>query len=209
VASFFLAAEGHLHGADLADKQPAKLAALEAHWETSARAPVYLFAWPDEKRATNRIAIGPIPGMLSLLAYHRPDAVVKGLRDFPADERPPVLITAYAFRAMVTLGVLFCALALYGWLKRDRLPEQTYYLRALLACLPLPFLACGTGWIVAEVGRQPWIVYGLLRTEVAASPVAASQVLVSLIAFVVVYGVLGLLGYCLMARAVKRGPALE
>ncbi len=199
--------EGHLHGADLAEKQPAKLALLEAHWETSARAPVYLFAIPDERNERNSVAVLPIPGALSFLAKHDMNAEVKGLRDFPPGERPPVLINFLAFKIMVTLGGYFVLMTLIGWIKRNRLAESPRYLRWMLYSIPLPYVASQAGWVLAEVGRQPWIVYGLMKTSDAASPIGGPQVFLSLMAFILVYGFLGVLGFYLMAKNAKRGYA--
>ena len=198
--------EGHLHGADLAEKQPAKLAAMEAHWETSTEAPIYLFAIPDEKKERNLVEILPIPGALSFLAKHDPKAEVKGLKAFPPADRPPVLINFIAFKLMVALGVWFALITLYGWVRRNRLTESPGLLKLMLLSIPLPYIAVEAGWVLAEVGRQPWIVYGLMRTSQAASPVAGSQVLVSLVAFIFVYGVLGCLGFYLMAKHAVKGP---
>ena len=198
--------EGHMHGADLADKQPAKLAALESHWETGARAPIYLFAIPDSENERNRIQIGSIPGVLSMLAYHSPGAVVKGLRDFPKDERPPVAITFFSFRIMVILGALFVLLTLIGWILRDRLESNPWYLKIMLYSIPLPYIACTLGWTVTEVGRQPWIVYGLMKTTDAVSPIATVQVAVSLAAFIVVYTFLGIVAFSLITRHAIKGP---
>ncbi|HYQ60594.1 MAG TPA: cytochrome ubiquinol oxidase subunit I, partial [Desulfatiglandales bacterium] len=116
--------EGHLHGADLAEKQPTKLAAMEAHWETSTQAPVYMFAIPDEKNERNLMEILPIPGLLSFLAKHDPKAEVKGLKAFPPADRPPVLINFIAFKLMIGLGVYFALITLYGWVRRNRLTES-------------------------------------------------------------------------------------
>lgn len=209
VFSFFEVFEGHLHGADLAHSQPAKLAAMDAHWETSERAPVYLFSIPDEKNERNFIEIGPIPGGLSLLAFHDFNAEVKGLKDFPKDERPPVLITFSAFKLMVGLGFLFCLLTLVGWFLRNRLTDYPLYLKVMLFAIPLPYLAMQLGWIVAEVGRQPWIVYGIMKTKDAVSPVASIQVFTSLVAFVLIYGLLGAVGFYLIFKEAKRGPRLN
>jgi cytochrome d ubiquinol oxidase subunit I len=198
--------EGHLHGADLAEKQPTKLAAMEAHWETSTEAPIYLFAIPDEKKERNLVEILPIPGALSFLAKHDPKAEVKGLKAFPPADRPPVLINFIAFKLMVALGVWFALITLYGWVRRNRLTESPGLLKLMLLSIPLPYIAVEAGWVLAEVGRQPWIVYGLMRTSQAASPVAGSQVLVSLVAFIFVYGVLGCLGFYLMAKHAVKGP---
>ncbi|MCF8061105.1 MAG: cytochrome ubiquinol oxidase subunit I [Deltaproteobacteria bacterium] len=198
--------EGHLHGADLAEKQPAKLAAMEAHWETSTNVPKYLLALPDEENERNTLELFPLPGMLSLLAGHSVDAEVTGLRDIPGDERPPVLISFLSFNLMVGLGFYFLLITVVGWFKRNRLTESPFFLRIMLYSIPLPYLASELGWTLAEVGRQPWIVYGLMKTSEAFSPVAASQVAFTLVAFVAIYGLLGAVGFYFMARIARRGP---
>ncbi|MFH1737374.1 MAG: cytochrome ubiquinol oxidase subunit I [bacterium] len=199
-------AEGHLHGAEIAETQPTKLAAMESHWETRSNAPIYLFLIPDEKNDRNFVEIGPMPNALSMLAFHRPDAVVRGLKDFPKEERPPVALTFLAFRAMVGLGFLFVLLTVVGWLLRNNLQKYPIYLRIMLYAIPLPYVACEAGWIVAEVGRQPWIVYGLMKTADSVSPIAASQVWVSLIGFVVLYSLLGAAAFYLLLKHARKGP---
>jgi cytochrome d ubiquinol oxidase subunit I len=199
---------GDMNGVMVAKKQPAKLAAMESLWETTDMAPSYLFTWPDPEKERNAIEIGKIPGMLSFLVKHDFNAVVPGLRDFPRDERPPVLVTSYAFRGMVGLGVVFILLTVFGWTKRKNLTENPLYLKIMMFALPLPYLAIQLGWIVTEIGRQPWIVYGVLRTAKAASPVAFSQVAASLTAFLLVYGVLGAAGFYLMFQKARKGPDL-
>ncbi|MBF0451223.1 MAG: cytochrome ubiquinol oxidase subunit I [Candidatus Magnetomorum sp.] len=206
VFSFFEVIEGDLHGADVAEKQPAKMAAMECHWETKGRAPVFLFAWPDEENERNAIEIGPIPGLLSFLAFKNIDAEVLGLKEFPKDERPNVLITSMAFKIMVGLGTLFCLLTIVGWVIRDRLLEYPLFLKIMLFSIPLPYIAASMGWIVTEVGRQPWIVYGLMKTQDAVSPVNAIQVFTSLAAFILVYGLLGVIGFYLIGKNAKQGP---
>ncbi len=198
--------QGHIHGAEVAKTQPTKLAAMEALWETQARAPMALFLIPDAKHERNLVEIGKIPGLLSLLAYNDPHAVVKGLKDFPKDERPPVAITFWAFRLMVGLGMLFVLLTLVGWFLRNRLVESPRYLRVMLWAIPLPYLALELGWTVAEVGRQPWIVYGLMKTSQAVSPISSGQVGVSLVAFILLYGFLGLVDFYLLAKYARKGP---
>ncbi len=205
-SSIFVAAIGDTHGVHVSEVQPAKLAAMESHWETTTRAPIHMFAIPDEENERNLIEIGSIPGLLSLLGFHDINAEVIGLRDIPRDERPPVLLTFISFRVMVGLGTLFILLTLYGIIRRNRLLESTNYLKIMLFSLPLPYIAIELGWVLAEVGRQPWIVYGLMRTSDAASPIAASQVLVSLIGFIVVYGLLGAIGFYLIATHARKGP---
>ncbi len=199
---------GDMNGVMVAEKQPAKLAAMESLWETTDMAPSYLFTWPDPENERNAIEIGAIPGMLSFLVKHDFNAVVQGLKDFPRDERPPVLITSYAFRGMVGLGVIFILLTVFGWFKRKNLLENTLYLKIMLFAIPLPYLAIQLGWIVTEIGRQPWLVYGVVRTADGASPVAVSQVAASLVAFILVYSVLGAAGFYLMFQKAKKGPDL-
>jgi cytochrome d ubiquinol oxidase subunit I len=198
--------EGHLHGSDLAEKQPTKLAAMEAHWETKANAPKYLFAIPDEENERNAVELFPIPGMLSLLATHSTSGEVKGLKDFPKADRPPVFISFAAFNTMVALGFYFALVTIIGWFKRNRLVESPGYLRLMLWSIPLPYLAIELGWTLAEVGRQPWIVYGVMKTSDAFSPVAASQVGVTLVGFIILYGLIGAIGAYLIVCHVKRGP---
>jgi len=206
VFSIFVAVNGDMHGVHVTKVQPAKLAAMEAHWETATQAPLHLFAIPDEKNERNLIEIGSIPGMLSFLGHHDFDAEVKGLKDFPKEERPPVLLSLLAFRTMVGLGTLFPILMIIGWYLRNRLTESPVYLKTMLFAIPLPYIAIEMGWVLAEVGRQPWIVYGLMKTSDAVSPIATSQVLVSLIAFILVYGLLGATGFYLIAENAKKGP---
>ena len=197
---------GDLSGVIVAEKQPAKLAAMESLWDTTTRAPVYLFALPDEEKERNKIEIGAIPGLLSFLVRRDINAEVRGLKDFPKEERPPVLITSFAFKGMVGLGGYFILMTIIGWFKRNRLVDSPKFLKLMLLSIPLPYVACELGWIVAEVGRQPWIVYGLMKTSDAVSPIATSQVLISLIAFIGVYGILGVTGFYLMAKNSIKGP---
>lgn len=204
--SIFEVVEGHLHGAEVAEKQPAKLAAMESHWETTTYASKYLFAIPDEKNERNAIEILPIPGVLSLLATHSLKGEVKGLKDFPRDERPPVLINYAAFNTMVALGFYFALMTIIGWFKRNRLADSPGYLKLMLFSIPLPYLAIELGWVLAEVGRQPWIVYGVMRTSDAVSPIATSQVFTTFVAFILVYGLLGAVGYYLIFKNARRGP---
>lgn len=206
IFSFFVIIEGDMHGVHVAEVQPAKLAAMESHWETSRKAPVRLFTIPSNEKEKNIIEIGAIPGLLSFLGYHDFNAEVKGLKDFPKDERPPVLITSFAFKGMVGLGFYFVLMTLIGIYKRNRLLQSPVYLGLMVLSIPLPYIANQLGWIVAEVGRQPWIVYKLMRTSDAVSPIATSQVATSLIAFILVYGLLGAVAFYLMAKIAIKGP---
>jgi len=197
---------GDFNGVVVAEKQPSKLAAMESLWETTTRAPVYLFALPDEKNERNKIEIGAMPGMLSFLVRHDINAEVRGLKTYPKDERPPVMLTSFAFKTMVGLGLYFILATIIGFIKRNRLVDSPKYLKLMLLSIPLPYIAAESGWIVTEVGRQPWIVYGLIKTSDAVSPIAASQVLTTLIAFILVYGLLGATGFYLIAKNALKGP---
>ncbi|MBN2384226.1 cytochrome ubiquinol oxidase subunit I [bacterium] len=209
VSTLFVVIEGHHHGYDLSRHQPTKLAAMEAHWQTTGQAPLYLFSWPSQAQGRNIFEFGRLPGLLSLMAYHNPKAEVKGLRDFPREEWPPVIIVYLSFRIMVGLGMYFAGLMVLLWFKRRSIEEYPLLLRLVLYSLPLPYLAIELGWIVAEVGRQPWIVYGLMKTSAAASPLASPHVLLTLIGFVIVYGFLGGTAFWLMAHFARKGPMLK
>jgi len=198
--------QGHIHGAEVAKIQPTKLAAMESLWDTQANAPMWLLLIPDQKNERNLVEFGRIPDALSLLAYHSPQAVVKGLKDFPKEDRPPVALTFLSFRLMVGLGFLFVLLTVVGWFKRRKLESSPGYLKVMLYAIPLPYLALEAGWMVTEVGRQPWIVYGLMRTSDAVSPIAASQVGITLAAFILVYSLLGAVAFYLIAKFARQGP---
>jgi len=137
VFSLFVAIIGDTHGVHVAEVQPAKLAAMESQWETARRAPIHLVVIPDVKNERNMLEFGTIPGLLSLIGYHDINAEVKGLRDFPKDERPPVWLTFVSFRTMVALGTLFILLTVVGWFKRNRLLESPTYLKIMLFSIPL------------------------------------------------------------------------
>jgi len=206
VSTLVVVVEGDTHGVHVTEVQPVKLAAMEAHWETTTRAPIHLFAIPDEENGKNLIEIGSIPGLLSFLGYHDFNAEVKGLNDFPKEDRPPVFITFVAFRLMVGLGTLFLLLMFIGFLRRNKLSDSPLFLKAMLWAIPLPYIAIECGWVLAEVGRQPWIVYGLMRTSDAVSPIASVQVAMTLLGFVVVYGLLGAAGFYLIVKHARKGP---
>jgi cytochrome d ubiquinol oxidase subunit I len=198
--------QGHANGAKVAALQPAKLAAMESLWETRKSAPQYLMVIPDEKNERNLVEFGAIPGALSLLAYHDAEATVTGLKDFPKDERPPVTLPFVSFRIMVGLGFLFLALTVYGWFRRNHLEGSPGFLKVMLFAIPLPYVANEAGWMLAEVGRQPWVVYGVMKTSDAVSPISGAQVMTSLVAFVLVYTLLGAAAVYLMAGHARKGP---
>ncbi len=205
-ASVLVAVQGDFHAAHVAEVQPVKLAAMETLWETQTKAPIYLFSVPDETKEANLVEFGKIPGLLSFLAFKNVDAEVRGLKDFPREERPPVLISSVAFKGMVGLGTYFILITLVGLFLRNRLTESPLFLKIMMFSIPLPYIANELGWILAEVGRQPWIVYGMMKTADAASPVDPMQVAISFAGFVIVYGLLGAAGFYLMAKNAIKGP---
>ncbi|MGL1863021.1 MAG: cytochrome ubiquinol oxidase subunit I [Pseudodesulfovibrio sp.] len=204
VFSIVVAAVGHTHGNNVALKQPAKLAAMESHWDTQTNAPIYLLVVPGEDG--NVVEALPIPGALSFLAFNDFDAEVKGLNDIPKEDRPPIVITFLAFRTMVGIGTIMPMIALFGWVMRNKLDKFPMYLKALPYFIPAPYIAIWAGWTVTEVGRQPWIVYGIMRTSDAVSPVTTGQVSFSFIMMCAIYTLLGAAGIWLMIRLAKQGP---
>lgn len=206
-ASILTAGTGHLSGIKVHETQPAKLAAMEALWETTDYAPMTLIMWPDAANEKNHFEFLEIPGLLSILASEGdPSTVVRGLKDFPPEDRPPVLLTWLSFRIMVGLGTLFLGVTVIGWFWRKNLQKHPRFLKLMIWMIPLPYLALELGWIVTEVGRQPWIVYGLMRTREAVSSVPLPDVWASFIGFILVYGLLGLLDFVLIYRIAKKGP---
>lgn len=189
-----------------AELQPAKLAAMEAHFETSKRADFVIGGWPDEAEERVRHAIR-IPGLLSYLAHGDFDAEVMGLDAFPPDERPPVLVTHIAFQIMIACGMAMMALGVAFFLIRWRAPAKLFggwMLGAAIACAPLGFLAVEAGWTVTEVGRQPWIIYKVMRTADALTPMPGIQY--SLLAIGLVYLWLCAILVWLMRRQIRALP---
>src|SRR6195952_3360111 len=200
---------GDHHGLNTLEHQPAKLAAIEARWETGRSVPLTLFAIPDETTESNRAAI-EIPLLGSLILTHRIDGEIKGLKDFPPDQRPPVAVPFFAFRIMVGCGVVMLGIVLLGgWLRwRRRLIETSWFLLMCLLASPIGFFAVIAGWVVTEVGRQPWTVYGLLRTAQSVSPsLSGRDVAISLAAYMTVYLIMYPAGMLLMLRIIRAGPA--
>lgn len=208
-ATVVVVVQGHMHGATVASAQPTKLAAMESLWETKKGAPQYLFVIPDPANERNLVEFGEVPGGLSMLAYHDWNAEVKGLKEFPPSERPPVTITFVSFRVMMMLGMYFLFLTILTWTQLDKIENRPLLLKVFLYSIPLPYLAAEAGWTLAEVGRQPWVVYGVMKTASAVSPIAASQVALSLGAFVAVYAFLGIVAFYLIADAARKGPVPE
>ena len=206
VALVLLLLSGHHQGKIVAQYQPAKLAAMESHWETQKSAPMYLIVWPNQAAGRNAVEALPIPGLMSFLAYSDFNAEVKGLNSFPKEDHPPVLITFLAFRLMIALGGIFTVLAVLAFINRKDLGRNRWLSRLLILNIPLPYLALALGWTVAEVGRQPWIVYGLMRTVDAVSPIPGYSVAISLTAFIVVYSLLGAVAIFLLCKYALKGP---
>jgi cytochrome d ubiquinol oxidase subunit I len=199
---------GDMHGLNTRKYQPAKLAAIEAKWDTGKGVPLTVFAIPDDKAEQNKFAI-EIPYLGSLILTHDLHGEVKGLKDFPADQRPPVAIPFFAFRAMVGCAGLMLALVLLGgWLRwRGQLYDTRLYLLACQCATPLGFIAVIAGWFVTEVGRQPWTVYGLLRTAASVSPSLTSHdVTLSLLAYMAAYLLIYPSGVIILLRLIRKGP---
>lgn len=207
VMVLILVVQGHNHGMTVASVQPEKMAAMESHWETTSNAPMYVFAWPDVENKRNAVELLPIPGFMSFLAFGDFNAEVQGLNAFPEEDLPPVLPTYLTFRAMIALGSLFVLLAVITFIFRKNIGERPLLAKALVWNIPLPYFALAFGWAVAEIGRQPWIVYKLMRTADASSIIPVSSVVISLLAFIVVYSILGTIAIYLMIKYARSGPA--
>jgi cytochrome d ubiquinol oxidase subunit I len=198
---------GDAHGLNTAEHQPVKVAAMEAHWDGSKPGELLLFAWPDAKAEMNHFEIG-IPHLASLIITHRYDGLFKGLKDFKPQDRPPLLPVFFAFRVMVGIGLLMIAIGFVGaflWWRR-KLFDSTWYLRPLTYAWPLGFIAIVCGWWVTETGRQPYLIYGVLRTLDGVSPVAFGAVLTTLILFVIIYTSVFSMGILYINRLIEKGP---
>ncbi|WP_147532244.1 cytochrome ubiquinol oxidase subunit I [Bacillus marasmi] len=198
---------GHQSGVYATSVQPAKGAAMEAVWETQTELPFSIIQIPDPENKKNFEAL-TIPGLGSFFYTNSFDGKVTGLNDIPEDEQPNVPLVYYSFRAMVALGVFFMALTWYGVYvyRKNRLLESKKYLKLVLYSVLLPYLAINLGWMVAEVGRQPWVVYGLMKTTDAVSPISLGQIGFSLVSLVVFYTVLLIADVYLIIKYAKQGP---
>jgi cytochrome d ubiquinol oxidase subunit I len=199
---------GDFHGLNTQEYQPAKVAAMEGHFDTEARAPLYLFGLPNEETAEVDYAL-KVPGLASLILKHDINAEVTGLDQFPREDWPPVAIVFWSFRIMVGIGLLMVLAGLWSGLQRLRgkLYDNSLLLRFSLFMGPMGFVAVIAGWIVTEVGRQPWVIQGLLRTADAASPIDKAGVAGSLIAFIVVYFLVFGAGTFYILRKMAADPA--
>ncbi|MBZ4190486.1 cytochrome ubiquinol oxidase subunit I [Niabella beijingensis] len=194
---------GDISAKDVAKRQPVKLAAMEAHFKTEEKAALILGGIPDEQRDTVHYAL-KIPGALSFLAHGDFKTSVTGLDAFPREVRPPVAITHYAFQVMVGLGMILLLIAIFYffmlWRKRKWL-ERRWLLKLFTAAIPLGFIAVEAGWTVTEVGRQPWIIYGIMRTRDAVTPMPG--IVYSFYIFTAVYFSLSIIVILLLYRQVK------
>src|SRR5580698_9034711 len=199
---------GDLHGLNTLRHQPAKLAAMEGLWEGGHGVPASLVGWPDAKAERNLGEIA-VPRLGSLYLTHSWDGEVKGLKDFPIEQRPPVAIVYFAFRIMVGIALVMLATVVAGFylLWRGRLDDTPWYLKLCQCTVCLGFIAVIAGWTTTEVGRQPWTIYGLMRTADSFSPsLTGANVLLSLILYIVVYLIIFPTGIYTMLRIVWRGP---
>jgi cytochrome d ubiquinol oxidase subunit I len=198
---------GDLHGLNTLEHQPAKIAAMEGHFETQRGAPLILFGMPDMAAERTDYALA-IPKLGSLILTHEFDGEVQGLKAWPPQDRPYAPIVFWSFRVMVAIGFLMALFGLAGlWLRwRRSLHTSDWFQRCAVAMAPSGFIAVLAGWITTEVGRQPYTVYGLLRTAESVSPVAAPAVATSLMAFVVIYTVVFGAGIYYLLRLMRRPP---
>ncbi len=200
---------GDQHGLNTLKYQPAKIAAIEGHWENhpGEGVPLILFGWPDMEAETTRWKI-EVPRAGSLLLTHTWDGTIPALKDFPRADRPNSTIVFWTFRVMVGIGALTIVLALVGLLlrRREGIYRNRLFLRAMLLMGPLGLVAILAGWFTTEIGRQPWIIHGLMRTADAVSPVSAAQLTIGLTVFVVVYLLVFGTGTGYLLKIIGKGP---
>jgi cytochrome d ubiquinol oxidase subunit I len=198
---------GHAHSIQVTKTQPEKMAAFEALWQTRTGAPFTVFGIPDEKNEKTHLAVR-IPGLLSFLVGFDTATKVLGLNEFPANERPPILLPFAGYHLMILLGLLFILMAVLGLIliARKKLADSRWYLKLLILAIPLPYLANELGWIAAEVGRQPWAVFRVLKTADAVSKVVpAGNILFSLVLFTAIYTLIAAAGLSIILRQVRKG----
>ncbi|TGE31723.1 cytochrome ubiquinol oxidase subunit I [Desulfosporosinus sp. Sb-LF] len=217
ISAFGVAGVGHLQGMHLVEAQPMKMAAAEAHWETENPAGLLLFASIDEQGQKNNSEL-KIPGLLSFLSYNRFTGEVKGIHELqtaaveqygPGNYVPPVTSLFWSFRIMLTAGMVLVLIPLVGlyFYKSNCLEQKKWFLRLALWMIPIPYIANTSGWYMAEVGRQPWIVYGLQTVEAGVSTsVSALSMLIAFAGFALLYAVLAVAEVYLLLKFIKRGP---
>ena len=198
---------GDMHGLNTFEHQPAKVAAMEGLWETEKGAPLVLFGWPDQEEEITKYSL-EIPKLSSLILTHSLTGEVRGLKQWPKEDRPPVAWVFWAFRIMVGIGMLMIAtgiVALVLYFKK-RLFDTRWFQYWCMAMTPAGFIAVLAGWFVTEIGRQPYIVQNVMRTAESASPVAGTSIAISLGAFIVVYGAIFGAGSYYIVKLVGKGP---
>jgi cytochrome d ubiquinol oxidase subunit I len=202
---------GHGYAQYVTELQPAKGAAMDAIWETGSREPLYLIQVPDPNTASNSIQLLGVPGLASFLYTGSFSGTITGLNQLPQDELPPVGIVFWSFRLMTILGSLFIVEAIAGLYlqKSGKLYTSDKYLKLLIWSIPLPYIAIIAGWIVAEVGRQPWIVYGLLKTAKGISSVPTANVLLSIVIISAIYLILMVFEIYLIKKTVVNATGVE
>jgi cytochrome d ubiquinol oxidase subunit I len=198
---------GDLHGLGVLKYQPTKLAAIEGNWDRMSNMPLRLFAIPDEVAETNHYEIG-IPKIGSWILTHAYDGEVPGLKEVPPEDRPPIWPVFFSFRIMVAIGFAMLGIGLWSLYLRWKgtLFTNRTFLTAAMIMTPSGFGAVLFGWFTAEIGRQPWVVYGHMRTADAVSPISAGAVTASLLTFIVVYAFVFGFGSYYLAKLLRRGP---
>ncbi len=198
---------GHAHGENTMEHQPVKVAAMEGNWQRGTNKPLYLFGWPNEKTETTEYALS-IPGGASFVLTGSVNGEIPGLKDVPADERPPVGIVFWSFRVMVGIGMAMIATGIIAAVLyfRKRLYQSRSFQLWCMAMTPTGFIAVLAGWFVTEVGRQPFTAYGIIKTADSISPVAAEQVAITLAAFIIVYTFVFGAGSYYILKLIGKGP---
>ena len=199
---------GHFQGVNTAKMQPAKAAAMEAVWDSGRDHSFSIIQIPDPKGGKNVVETLNIPYLGSLLYTNNIHGAVTGLNDIPKENWPNVPVIFWSFRIMVSLGILMMALTLFGLYlyRKNRLFTHKKYLKIMLYALPLPYIAINLGWVVAEMGRQPWIVYGLMKTPKAVSPISTGQVVFSLVGLITFYTILLVTDVYLLQKFARKHP---
>jgi len=197
---------GDFHGLNTMEYQPTKIAAMEGNWETDTNVPLLLFALPSNEQETNLVEFG-IPDLASKILTHSADGKVPGITEAAADERPPVWLVFWSFRTMVGIGMLMILIGIWGLYKRvrGRLSTPGWMHRALFFAIPLPFVAVVAGWFTTEVGRSPWLVYGVINHAQGITPsLTGGLAMTSLIGFLAVYLIVYASGIYYLLQTVTR-----
>ncbi len=201
---------GDLHGLNTLKHQPAKVSAIEGIWETERGAALRLFGWPDQQEEKTKYAV-EIPKLSSLILTHDLNGEVKGLKEWPKEERPPVAWVFWSFRLMVGLGVLMILTGIMAAILffRKKLFDTPWFQYWCMALTPAGFIAVIAGWCVTEIGRQPYVAYGVIRTAESVSPVAGPHIALSLLAFIITYIFIFGAGSYYILRLIAQGPSSE